>query len=242
MSHIDQLVARQIEFCELRRRLEEEIHSGRRPVPSPPSPGPCLVVSRERGSGGTQIARLVGERLGWHVFDREIVDEIARRAQVRQQLVESVDERVRSRWSLVLGKPSNGATLDWHDYLYHLREVVLALGHHGHAVLVGRGAQWILPREGSLRVRVIAPIEIRARRLAERQGRNPNDARRDVEDTDRQRMAFLRRAFGHDPSAPHWYDLVLNTGDLDINAAAAIVLAALKEKLHVQAEVFPCVL
>src|SRR5512136_235549 len=58
--------------------------------------GPYLVISREKGAGGSAVAQLAGRRLGWQVFDKEIVDAIAQKAQVRRELIESLDERDRA--------------------------------------------------------------------------------------------------------------------------------------------------
>src|SRR5512136_597700 len=55
--------------------------------------GPYLLISREKGAGGSAVAQLAGKRLGWQVFDKELVDAIAQKAQVRRELIESLDER-----------------------------------------------------------------------------------------------------------------------------------------------------
>ena len=142
MTGIEQAVGRQIALGELRRRLEPkgsvlpgEEETYRR----------CLVISRECGSGGASLARFLSERLKWQVFDREIVEEVARSAHVRRQLIESVDGRVRSGWGEFCRKIAEGEGFDRESYLYHLRQVILALGHHGDVIILGRGANYILP-------------------------------------------------------------------------------------------------
>lgn len=238
MSNIEQLVGTQIAVGELRRRLEPERlpNHGRRSE----AYGPCLVVSRECGSGGTSLAQLIGERLKWQVFDREIVEEVARSAHVRRQLIESVDERVRSAWSEFRHRLLEGEGIDRESYLHHLRQVILALGHHGNVIILGRGAVYILPPDCAVRVRLVAPLELRARRVAEREKIALNKAQRRVEQIDAGRAAFIRAAFGKDVNAAEDYDLVLNTGDLSLEAAAEIVLAKLQAKLHAQLETAPC--
>ena len=57
--------------------------------------GPYLLFSREKGAGGSAVARRTGKCLGWQVFDSELVDAIAKRANVRRELIESLDERER---------------------------------------------------------------------------------------------------------------------------------------------------
>ena len=86
----------------------------------------------------------------------------------------------------------------------------------------------------------MAPLEIRARRVAEREHISLSKAQHRVEQTDAERAAFIREAFGKDVNSPEDYDLVLNMGDLSCEGAAEIVLAKLQTKLHVQLETAPC--
>jgi hypothetical protein len=56
-------------------------------------PAPTVTISRERGSGGSSIGKLVAERLGFVLFDREIVDHVARSAAVDRLVVSQLDEQ-----------------------------------------------------------------------------------------------------------------------------------------------------
>ena len=132
--------------------------------------GPCLLVSRECGSGGSRIARLAGEKLGWEVFDREILDQIAQLAQVREQLLVTVSEKTRALWGEHWPVELGPEDIGYETYLRCLRQVVLTLGHHGDVVLVGRGAHEGGPAGGAGRVRVVAPLEARLRGLTQADG------------------------------------------------------------------------
>jgi cytidylate kinase len=240
MAGIEEVVGRQIAIGELKRRLEPKGSGVVRKCVTGEFYRPCLLLSRKCGSGGTSLARLLGERLRWQIFDREIVEEVARSAHVRRQLIESVDERGRSGWGEFRRMLVEGEGVGRELYLHHLRHVILALGHHGDVIILGRGAVYILPCECAVRVRLVAPLELRARRVAERESIPLNRARRRVEQTDAERAAFIREVFGKDVDSGEDYDLVLDTGDLSLEAAAAIVLARLQSKLHVQLETAPC--
>ena len=142
------------------------------------------------------------------------MEEVARSAHVRRKLIESVDERVRSGWKEFRHMLLEGEGIGRESYLHHLRHVILALGHHGNVIILGRGAAYILPPDCAVRVRLVAPLELRARRVAERENIPLSKAERRVEQTDAERAAFIREAFGKDVNAAEDYDLVLNTGDL----------------------------
>ncbi len=240
MSSIEQLVGRQIALGELKRRTEPKVFEPSEECGRGMTYGPSLLVSRECGSGGTSLTRLVSERLRWQVFDREIVEEVARSAHVRHQLIDSVDERVRHGWSEFRRKLIEGEGIGREAYLSHLRQVILSLGHLGNVIILGRGANYILPPECAVSVRLMAPLEVRIRRVARRDDISLEKARRRVEQTDAERAEFIREAFGKDVNSAEDYDLVLHTGECSLEAVAGIVLAKLQAKLHLQLETAPC--
>jgi cytidylate kinase len=196
--------------------------------------GPYLIISREKGAGGNTVAQLVGKRLGWQVFNNEIVDEIAQKAHVRRQLIESLDERDRATIQDIIGQWLKPQEIRPSGYLAYLKQVVLTLGHQGDVIIVGHGARYILPSQFGLSVRLVAPIEARIRRIADKARLNLEAARIEVEKTDRERVKLSRRHFGHDVTDPLSHDLIINTAAISAEAAAEIVITALQRKLGVQ--------
>ncbi len=232
LSSVLKLLETQIGTWELKRRLEELIRPGRR-LEQGIAYGPCLVVSRERGSGGSQIARRVAARLGWQVFDREVLDQVTQLAHARVQLLDTVDENTRLAWGDGCEPGLSPEDIGYEAYLRYLRQVVLTLGHHGDVVFVGRGAQYLLPSQCALRVRVVAPLAVRVQRIAETAKLPSEEAQRYVQTFDAERAAFIRRSFQCDTSSPANYDLVINTGQLSLEAAVELVGIALQYKLGV---------
>ncbi len=218
---------------DIKHRLEELMRPGRC-IEEGVAYGPCLLVSRECGSGGGKVARQVAERLGWQVFDREVLDEIAQLAHVRVQLLDTVGERTREMWGDSWRPELEAEDIGYEMYLRYLRQVILTLGHHGDAVIVGRGAQYFLPSRCSLRVRVVAPLEMRVRRVAEAEGLSAEEAQRCVKKFDADRAEFVRKSFQREGTSPLNYDLVINTGELSLESAAELIFEALEEKLHVR--------
>jgi cytidylate kinase len=230
---VEKLVSRQVRQWEILRQARKECAPPGRGMVDGVCYGPYLLVSRERGSGGLELARRVGERLGWQVFDKVIVDEIARHAKVRQWLVESLDERVRSTFEDMMQDFLSRPEISPQDYLYHLRHIMLMLGHQGEVVVVGRGAEHMLPRQYGLCLRAVAPLGFRVRRLATTEQMTLEAAREDAETTDQKRTDFVRRHFGGDVANPLHYDLIVNTGEMSMEDATEIVLRALERKLGV---------
>jgi hypothetical protein len=241
MIDSSRLIEQQLRLVELKRSLESSPRAAAASGLGTGVPyGPCLLISRQYGSLGDQHARQLGETLQWHVFDREIVEQIADRAHVRNQLVESVDEKVRSRWQILLHPLRERHTLKPKTYLLYLHEILLSLGHHGYVVIVGRGAQYLLPAACAVRVRVVESVDSRVRQVATAQQCSRDDAQKIVARADAASSAFVRDIFHQDSASLLDYDLVLNTGLLRLDAAMHLVLGALKNKLGVQAEPIPC--
>jgi cytidylate kinase len=172
--------------------------------------------------------------LGWQVFNHQIVDEIAKKANVRRQLIESLDERDQSRIQGIIGQLLTGEEIDQSEYLVLLKQIVLTLGHHGDVIIVGRGARYILPSQFGLSVRMVAPIETRIRRMADSERLSLAAARVEIERVDRERVKLVRRNFRHNVADPLSHDLTINTAEINVEAAAGVVITALQRKLGVQ--------
>jgi cytidylate kinase len=238
MINVEEYVKRQIAVFQanelLEKRLENREQRPGRGKEGDLSYGPYLIISREKGAGGNTVARLVGRRLGWQVFNDEIVDEIAQKAHVRRQLIESLDERDRATIQDIIGQLLNPQEIGTSDYLVYLKQILLTLGHHGDVIIVGHGARYILPGQFGLCVRMVAPIEVRIRRIADKARLTLDAARVEVERIDRERVRLVRRHFGHDVTDPLSHDLIINTAALSVEAAAEVVITALQQKLGVQ--------
>lgn len=190
--------------------------------------GPYLSVSREAGSGGAEVARLVGERLGWPVLDRELVEQLAKELEVTPQLLELIDE-TDSNWfrDTVLNLLETRLVLQ-DEYVDRIGKVIMLAAYEGHVIIVGRGANLILPREAGLRVRVVATSEERTAYLARQSDIDERTAARRMGELDRSRREFIRRHFRCDPDDPCNYDLAIDRGPFGLEGTAEVVLAAMR--------------
>jgi cytidylate kinase len=122
--------------------------------------------------------------------------------------------------------------LDNTHYLYHLTKVLVSIAHYGNAVILGRGANFILPPETGLRARVVAPLELRRQRLMQEYGYDEKKAMRVIVERDKERHDFLQRNFHCKPDDPCIYDVVINTGQISSEAATEFITQLAKAKLH----------
>jgi cytidylate kinase len=190
-------------------------------------PAFTIALSREAGANGAQVAREIGARLGYPVYDRELVLRIAEGMKLHAKLLDSVDEK-RKSWLLEcvesFGSPTS---VSKSVYVRRLVETLLSLAAHGDCVIVGRGAAQFLPEATTLRVRLICPLKQRTEVIQNRLGITHEQAVRWVEQTDRERAAFVKEHFHKDLADPHNYDLILNTARYSVAACADLIIEAL---------------
>jgi cytidylate kinase len=189
--------------------------------------GPYVAISREEGAGGSQIAQEVGRELGWEVLDKSLLDRVAGRYGLSRSMLELVDETQNSWAYDLLGSWMDRRIISHDKYMAHLSRVVLAAAGRGNVVLVGRGAQFLLPREKGLAVRIIAPRKYRIQQIMQRERLSQSAARRLMDARDRGRSEFARRYFHQDIADPHLYDLVVNVERLGPAAAVKQIVAAI---------------
>jgi cytidylate kinase len=180
-----------------------------------------VTVSREPGSGGKLIAQGIAERLNFDLFHQEVIHEMAQSAKVSTRVVESLDEKGLSMLEDWISAVVHRRHLWPDEYLQHLLKVVSTIGEHGRAVLVGRGANFILPSEETVRLRFIAPQAFRAQKVADDFDISIKAAEIRILKTESERQAFIRKYFHADIAAPLNYDLVLNTSAFSLEECIA---------------------
>ncbi len=192
-----------------------------------------ITVSRHYGSGGGEIAQMLGEALGWRVIDHALIEEIARRLEAPEPQVEALDEYVggiveRIAGVFARGVPDSpaGADLPDPDMVARLARAVLRDATHDLPfIVVGHGGQCIFAdRPDALHVRIVAPLRERARRVAERRGLELSTALHDTERHDAERKRYMQHHFGCDPNDPGLYTLQLDTGYLTLEEATRLIL------------------
>ncbi len=116
-------------------------------------------------------------------------------------------------------------------YLKTITLVIEELATGGNIVLLGRGSQMILKElAGALHVLCIAPLKLRAYRLAERDAIGIEEATRRATESDRARAAYYRKFWKVDVEDPKLYDLTVDTSRLTYEIAADLVASAARAK------------
>jgi len=174
-----------------------------------------ITVSRQLGSLGCDIADAVVQRLGYRKVWRGLINQAARRSRTPEMALEMLDEL-----GLLGIEPPLSAEK---EYLAAIRDLIEELAKDDNVLIVGRGGQAVLRGwPNTLHVRIIAPLDIRVKRLVERHGISAKAALAQIRTSDRRRKRFVEHAYHVNWGDPILYDLVLNTAALEVPRAAEL--------------------
>jgi cytidylate kinase len=209
---------------------------------------PLVTITRQYASGGSEIARLVVERLsGWTLIDNEFVEQVAELAGLPREEVARREERTaglleRLARTLAVASPEMFIATGEHpipvdtvaeeDAIVKTTvRVIEEAASEGRVVLVGRGAQAVLAtRPNALHVYVVAPRPFRRKVAIERLGVNPAEADKVMQETDAHRDEYVKTHYGRDRQDLTQYDLVLNAERLGFDGAADAIVAEVKRR------------
>jgi len=194
---------------------------------------PHVCISREEGAGGEEIGDGVARALRWHLLDRNLLHNLAAAGTVSESLLRIVDER-RGNWlSELLTSWEQMGGINQRNYVLRLGEFLTTVVKNVPAVIVGRGAHRLLPRDSGLSVRIIAPRTCRVERLMQARNMRRTVAEREIDEIDSARNEFVRRYFLCDPTDPLMYDFQINTGRVSLDEAAAMIVGECRRRFGI---------
>lgn len=193
-----------------------------------------ITISREFGSGGRTIGRLVAEQLGYQFYDRELVNQVAERSGFSPEFIEESGEYASAKSSLLFAMATAGQYsadgLSMHDRLYiEQTRFIEELAEQGNCVIVGRCADYILrENKDCLHVFIHADMENRAKRIVERYGEKNKSPEKRLAEKDQKRRVYYKNYTGRNWGQAQNYDLCLNSGVLGEEACVELIVAACK--------------
>lgn len=195
-----------------------------------------ITISRQPGAGGSEIARRLAEELHMDLMGSQIIQQVAESAKMSTNVVETLDEKAVTRVDSMINSMFANRHLSPDVYFRHLSRVIATIGEHGNAIIVGRGANFILPKEKAFRARFIAPVEFRILHFMKTRGMSRPEAQKYVEKRDADRAGFIRKFFKANGADPAHYDMVVNTEMTGIEGAVQAVLGAVRLRIKTPAE------
>ena len=204
---------------------------------------PIVTISRQYGSGGSEVAERVARALGWHLYDNAVVDEVAVRLGIspaevsaREERMPSLAERLAS--AISLSAPEMMPTVGDAALPPNEERIVEVTGRvmeeavqAGPAVIVGRGAQCLLAtRSDAIHVFCYAPLDALAAYAVTNLGVKPDEARKTVVEMNARSEEYVKRHWKRDWRAVANYHLCVNTAWLGLDGAAELITQVARER------------
>ena len=194
-----------------------------------------ITISRQFGAGGKTLGKMIADRMGYTFADSDIIQEIAREANVSEHWVESFEKEagtklsrvissmVSQRWIDRILKDEHGY-LDERIYLDYLVLIIAKMADEGNVVILGRGSQYILnDHPDAFHVLLIDEIENRIRFMKEHYAMAEKQAARVVAAEDKRRWNLYSKLGKKDFDSPSLYHVVLNMSRFSLEKASQLV-------------------
>lgn len=184
-------------------------------------PGIIVTISRQHGSAGKEIGRLVAEQLKIPYYYKEMLAVAAKESGLSEKYLSNMNSQSEEgvMRDLYLGSaPAEYA-------IKAQRQAIESIAEQGSAVIVGRAADYVLRKHDNvLRVFISAPDDYRIKKLGEMYGDSPAAAKKSLKKSDRNRASYYNIISGQQWGARENYDLCLDSSIG--NAATADLIVA----------------
>ena len=194
-----------------------------------------ITISREFGSGGRSVGRMVAEKLGIPFYDKELVDQVALESGFAPKFVEEHGEHApgKSLFSYAFapqGVPGIMNGLSTNDFLWNIQcSVILQLADDGPCVIVGRNADYILKdREDTLHVFIHANDEFRKERIVKLYGQSEKTPAARLAEKDKRRRVNYQHYTGRNWGDAQNFDICLDSSKLGVEECADIIVDIIK--------------
>ena len=191
-----------------------------------------ITISRQFGSGGRTVGRMVAEQLGIPFYDKELVEQVALESGFAPKFVEEHGEHAPggSLFAYAFapqGVPGIMNGMSTADFLWHVQcNAILQLAEKGPCVIVGRNADYILKdRPDAFHAYIHADTEFRADRIVRLYGESEKSPEARLAEKDKRRKLNYQHYTGRSWGAAENYDLCINTAKIGIEEAAKIIIS-----------------
>jgi len=194
-----------------------------------------ITISRQFGAGGRTLGKMVADKLGIAFADNEIIQMVAKEANVSPHWVENVEKEAGTKLSRIL---SSMVSQKWLDriladergyideqiYLDYLVLIIAKIADEGDVVILGRGSQYVLnDHPDAYHILLINEKDARVKFVMEKYNLSQKKALQVVNYEDRRRVSLFKKIGKVDYDQPNLYNLVLNMGRIDLKTATKLV-------------------
>jgi len=192
-----------------------------------------VTIAREYGSGGRYIGKLVAEKLGIKLYDKEFITKIAQETGFSEEYIEGHEQKRNA-----LANLNNGyyAGLNNADALFiQESEMIKKIADRESCVIIGRCADFILKdRENVLKVFVYSDMEDKMKRATEIYGMHKAKAEKEIKRINKLRANHYKYYTEKEWNNPENYDICLNSDTFGVEKVADMICDMVRQKQMVE--------
>ena len=194
-----------------------------------------ITISRQFGAGGKTLGKMIANELDYTFADSDIIQQIAKEANVSAHWVESFEKEagtklsrvissmVSQRWVDRILKDERGY-LDEQIYLDYLVLIIAKMADEGDVVMLGRGSQYILnDHPDAFHVLLVNELQHRIKFIVDRYNVSEKQAARIVTSEDKRRLSLYSKLGKKDYDNPGLYHLVINMNRFSLDQACKMI-------------------
>ena len=190
---------------------------------------PVITISRDYGSSGSQIGEHLAKKMGFSFWHQQLIYEMSQQTGLRKSLIKSLDEQSRNAIEDLVAGLVLGVKSTQKGYLKEVYRVIHALEKQGSAVVVGRGAQFVL-KEKAFKVRFVASVEYRTRFIAKQASISLDEAEKKVKTVDQERLDFHQQYYGENHLDAACYNICLDVEGFSEEALVQVIHQAYNKR------------
>lgn len=190
-----------------------------------------VTLSREYGSGGRYIGRLIADKLGIKFYDKDFIVEVAKETGLSEEYIENNEQK---RGSLAGLNNGYYFGLDNSDELFIKEsELIKKVANKESCVIIGRCADFILQdKENVIKVFVYSNMEDKVKRATEIYGFNKNKAEKEIKRIDKLRANHYKHYTEKEWDNHSNYDICINSDTLGVEKSAELICKIAEEKCN----------
>ena len=188
-----------------------------------------ITISREYGSGGRYVGRLIADKLGIKFYDKEFVTKIAKETGLSEEYIESNEQKKDSLSSLNNGYYFGLNNAD--ELFIKESELIKEIANKESCVIIGRCADFILKdKENVIKVFIYSNMKDKIKRATEIYELDKEKAEKEIKRIDKLRANHYKYYTGKDWNDNENYDICINSDALGVERVADLICEIAKEK------------
>lgn len=196
-----------------------------------------ITIAREYGSGGHLLSEMLSKELGIKLYDKEFIHLVAEKSGINEQYIKKNEQSIPSFWlKCILGKNSEQSlerSLSSDDVLFVAEsKIIQELAEKGPCIIVGRCADFVLRDYPNL-IKVFCYSDLKSAcvRCVQEYGVSEEKAESEIKRINHNRIAHYEYYTGEKWGEPHHYNLMINTGSIDLSVACNLIKSIYKNRI-----------